>query len=226
MFLIAERFGVSLSDLEAANPQITDPSNISVGTVLNIPAGGTVQTPPTTSPGRIHYSGPASNFPSPNQWKSFSDLWAQNLTTFQVNDSFNEISSIQTSIVTVANESGVDPRVILCVIMHESSGNVRVQPTLSPGTPPVRNTGLMQSHNGVEFNPSDPNGSIFQMIKDGTEGTPFGDGLQQCISRFGNVYEGLRAYNSGSVVEADLSDGRGATPDYVSDVAYRLVGAV
>lgn len=223
MFQIAQKFGVSLSDLEAANPQIPDPTNISVGAVLNIPAGG---IPQTTTGGPPFFQGPASNFPSPDQWKSFSDLWAHNLTTFQVNDSFNEISSIQTSIASIANESGVDPRIILCVIMQESSGNVRVQTTISPGPTPVRNPGLMQSHNGVEFNPSDPNGSIFQMIKDGTEGTPFGDGLQQCISRFGNVYEGLRAYNSGSVNEADLSDGRGATAKYVSDVANRLVGAV
>jgi spore coat assembly protein SafA len=35
---IAERFGVSLSDLEEANPQITDPNVIFPGQVINIPS--------------------------------------------------------------------------------------------------------------------------------------------------------------------------------------------
>jgi spore coat assembly protein SafA len=34
---IAERFGVSLSDLEKANPQIPDPNRIFPGQVINIP---------------------------------------------------------------------------------------------------------------------------------------------------------------------------------------------
>ena len=102
--------------------------------------------------------------------------------------------------------------------MQESSGNVRVRTTNNG----VRNPGLMQSHNGVEFDPANPDGSILQMIKDGTEGTQDGDGLKQCIDRYSNVYAGLRAYNSGRVNPLDLSDGMGATPNYVSDVANRL----
>ena len=38
------------------------------------------------------------------------------------------------------------------------------------------------------------------------------------------VYPALREYNSGNVNPADLSDGRGATPSYVSDIAQRLQG--
>lgn len=38
------------------------------------------------------------------------------------------------------------------------------------------------------------------------------------------IYKALRAYNSGSVDPNNLSDGRGATPSYVSDVANRLLG--
>ena len=34
---IAERFGISLSDLEKANPQITNPNLIFPGQVINIP---------------------------------------------------------------------------------------------------------------------------------------------------------------------------------------------
>ncbi len=106
------------------------------------------------------------------------------------------------------------------MIIQESSGNVRV-PTTDNG---VRNPGLMQSHNGAEFNPADPAGSILQMIRDGTEGTKDGDGLKQCIARRGNVYAACREYNSGSVDVNDLSNGLGATQDYVSDMANRLVG--
>jgi hypothetical protein len=74
----------------------------------------------------------------------------------------------------------------------------------------------MQSHNGVEYSDSDPRGSIFQMVRDGTEGTADGDGLVQLV----------RAYNSGSVNKTDLSDGLGATASYVSDCANRLLGVV
>lgn len=41
-----------------------------------------------------------------------------------------------------------------------------------------------------------------------------------------SIYPALREYNSGSVNPNDLSDGRGATPDYVSDIAQRLQGWV
>lgn len=38
------------------------------------------------------------------------------------------------------------------------------------------------------------------------------------------IYQALRIYNSGSLNPNDLSDGRGATPSYVSDIANRLQG--
>jgi hypothetical protein len=38
------------------------------------------------------------------------------------------------------------------------------------------------------------------------------------------IYRALRLYNSGSINENDLSDGVGATPSYVSDIANRLQG--
>ena len=83
----------------------------------------------------------------------------------------------------------------------------------------------MQSHNGVEFNPNDEQGSILQMIRDGTEGTPFGDGLKQTLAKQGNYYAAFREYNSGSVDPNNLSNGLGATNSYVSDMANRLMGA-
>lgn len=111
------------------------------------------------------------------------------------NDSDSEIALIKKSIEQVARESGVDVRVILCIIVQESGGNVRI-PTTDNG---VRNPGIMQSHNGVIFNPGDLSGSILQMIRDGTEGTRDGDGLKQNFARQGNWYAAFREYNSGSV---------------------------
>lgn len=40
LYSIAQRFGISLNALLAANPQITDPSRISPGQVINIPVSG------------------------------------------------------------------------------------------------------------------------------------------------------------------------------------------
>lgn len=54
--------------------------------------------------------------------------------------------------------------------------------------------------------------------------------LKDNLNQFGGkdneetIYKALRAYNSGSVNEHNLSDGRGATPSYVSDIANRLLG--
>jgi len=47
----------------------------------------------------------------------------------------------------------------------------------------------------------------------------FGDGYNA-----ETIYKALRVYNSGSCNENDLSDGRGATPAYISDMANRLCG--
>lgn len=84
----------------------------------------------------------------------------------------------------------------------------------------------MQSHNGVEFNPNDPAGSILQMIRDGTEGTKDGPGLKQLHAQYGDYYSAFRAYNSGSVNANDLNDPVGATNTYVQSAANRLMGHV
>jgi hypothetical protein len=38
------------------------------------------------------------------------------------------------------------------------------------------------------------------------------------------IYQALRLYNSGRVDKSNLSNGLGATDDYVSDIANRLQG--
>lgn len=106
--------------------------------------------------------------------------------------------------------------------MQESGGNVRVGTTFNG----VTNTGIMQAYNGVSFNPSDPSGSILQMVRDGAEGTANGPGLKQAYAEFGNWYEAARKYNSGSVDRTQLNNPLGATAGYARDLANRLMGHV
>jgi hypothetical protein len=135
----------------------------------------------------------------------------------------SENALIQSSILTVASSSGVDARAILATVMQESTGKVRVGTTNNG----VSNSGLMQSHAGISFDPADPAGSILQMITDGTEGTAHGDGLMQTLAaQNGNYYEAFRKYNSGSVNTADLNDGFGSSPLYVQQMANRLMGVL
>jgi LysM repeat protein len=221
---IAAAFNVTLAAIEAANPGV-NPGSLQVGEVINLPAGavanpGAVTSPGTGSGGFVAYSGPASNFPDPSQWATYTALWTQNSALMSYNDSPSEIALISQSIPIVAQESGIDPRVILCIIMQESGGNVRVGNTFNG----VNNTGIMQAFNGVSFDPNNPSGSILQMIRDGTEGTASGPGLKQAYAQYGNYYIAFRIYNSGSVDLADLNDPKGATAAYVVDTANRLMG--
>ncbi|KAI4246326.1 MAG: hypothetical protein L6R40_001994 [Gallowayella cf. fulva] len=237
---ISQKLGISLDALQAANPGI-NPSTLQVGQVINLPGGGGNNNGSSGGSsssgggngsivgatggsngggGYVAYSGPASAFPDPSQWASYSALWAQNSALMAFNDSPSEIAAIHRAIETVSASSGVDVRAILCIIVQESGGNVRI-PTTNNG---VRNPGIMQSHNGAEFNPADPEGSVLQMVRDGTEGTRDGDGLMQLVKRWGNYYEAFRGYNSGSVNRSELNDPVGATGDYVQKAANRLMG--
>lgn len=148
------------------------------------------------------------------------------------NNSDEEINHIKNGINSVAQSSSIDPRFILAIVMQESNGCVRV-PTTNYG---VNNPGLMQSHDGTgscndgtNVQSPCPESQILQMVKDGTEGTAAGDGLQQCLAQEGGsgvtaYYKAARCYNSGSVA-ASGNLGQGiATHCYVSDIANRLLG--
>ena len=127
----------------------------------------------------------------------------------------------------------MDHRFILAVIIQESGGCVRA-PTTNYG---VRNPGLMQDHNGAATcnengvqNPC-PTGVITSMIRDGTAGTPSGDGLAQCINQAGTsadqaFYKAARIYNSGSIDGSTRLECGIATHCYASDIANRLTGWV
>jgi len=187
--------------------------------------GGSATNTPYT-----YYSGPASNFPDPSEWVSFDAMFEANRPIMSQScgwnnwgpDNSNHLNNyIKTYIQDVARDSLVDHRIILAIIMQESNGCLRV-PTTNNG---VRNPGLMQSHNGMEFNPAAPCTTIHQMIIDGTQGTVDGDGLVQLVNTYGDYYSAARAYNSGSIASSgNLSDGNGATSCYVSDIANRLTG--
>lgn len=88
------------------------------------------------------------------------------------------MESVQRAIQQVSNETDVDARFILAVMIQESWGCVRA-PTTNGG---VRNPGLMQDHNGSATCNSDiapyavqvpcPRDTITQMIREGSKYYP------------------------------------------------------
>jgi len=189
----------------------------------------------------------SSGWPAKSKWVSFDNMFNNNKNTMfsscswfgQADNSGPEIGSIWNAIQQVSQQTGVDHRFVLAVILQESGGCVRV-PTTNYG---VRNPGLMQDHNGaatcnengVITNPC-PQSTITQMITDGTAGTSSGDGLANCINEAANwntansdvssFYKAARIYNSGSIASSgNLQDGI-ATHCYASDIANRLTGWV
>ncbi|PBP23087.1 hypothetical protein BUE80_DR005739, partial [Diplocarpon rosae] len=231
---IAQKLNVDTAGIQSCNPGVK-PESLQVGQIINIP-----DKPPPSRPGGIKHthahnriagyenlSGPVTNFPHPARWASYEHLLRINERLMLLSSSPNEVAYIKKWIPIVARESGVDPRVILCIIMQESGGNVRVGTTYSPAPDFIKNTGLMQAHNGQEWDARYPEWCIERMIRDGAQGTRHGDGLIQCYYKWDqNWYHACRAYNSGRVNREDLSDGITATGHYVERVANRLVGNV
>lgn len=222
---VARVLGISVPELQSTNPGISN--DLVINQAISTPA------PSKEIPGSlggtdgggcfVDYPGIASRLPQPSLWARYDVLWETNAKLMNCNSSDSEIALIKQSIEQVARESGVDVRVILCIIMQESGGNVRVGTTDNG----VRNPGIMQSHNGVEFDPSNPARSILQMVRDGATGTRHGDGLKQCFAHQGNWYAAFREYNSGpGFNQADLNDPSGATAHYVKNTANRLMGHV
>jgi hypothetical protein len=163
-------------------------------------------------------------------------MWSTNLdnvisksceTFGQTNNSDDESVGLKSAIQSVAESSGVDERFILAIVMQESGGCVRA-PTTNYG---VVNPGLMQSHDGTHscYNVSPcASAQIIGMIRDGTTGTPSGNGLQQILATAGSgggrFYKTARIYNSGSIAASGLLQDGIATHCYASDIANRLIG--
>jgi len=178
------------------------------------------------------FAGDSASFPAHNQWLSFEDMWAANQPTMAYNDSPDEIASIKKAIKAVSNESKVDARLILAVVMQESAGNVNAPCTSD-------NCGLMQGPQGsTSYNPADSYNSILQMIRDGVFGTQASQTgyvfyIQDApsmayynIQNPGNPYEAARCYNSGSIsADGNLNEiAEWGTKAYVNDIANRLRG--
>ncbi|KAK3670076.1 hypothetical protein LTR78_010016 [Recurvomyces mirabilis] len=198
-----------------------DPSNVNDG----VGAGQDAYT---------YYSGTADQFPNPDKWISFQDLWNGNLYAMKhacknlkvgKDNSDKDNEYIYAAIQDRAAASLVDHRFILAIILQESHGCVRVGETTS--STGITNPGLMQSHNGKVYSETHANASIWQMVQDGTQGTnqSAGYGLVQNLDLYGNAYSAARGYNSGYLpTSGNLSEAAGATACYVSDVANRLTG--
>ncbi|KAI3399111.1 hypothetical protein diail_7690 [Diaporthe ilicicola] len=239
LWAIAQKLGVGLEALKAANPDVKGPSfQINVGQTLKVPGkSGNAPPPsggsPAPAPGKggvVSYSGPSSNFPGPDKWVSWETMSAHNAAVMNTTgNSAQETQWVLEAVTTAAAEVGMDRRCILAVVMQESHGKVRVGSTTSLGAG-VNNTGIMQAHNGASFSAADPRGSILQMVRDGAAGVPGptgGDGYKQLMARYHNdFYVAARGYNSGDggINMQDLSQGGGATNDYCSFIANRLCG--
>ncbi|EFY97695.1 hypothetical protein X797_002892 [Metarhizium robertsii] len=179
---------------------------------------------------------PADGWPTESKWPSFEALWTLNLPLIktactyskQPQNSEQETAELKSAIESVGQSSGVDTRFIFAIVMQESRGCVRVGSTANS----VKNPGLMQSHEGPHTcydKPTCSNEEIEGMIKDGTLGTPTGDGLKQLLLRAGpgegQFYRAARMYNSGKVDGSGLLQlGIGATNCYSTDIANRLSG--
>lgn len=143
LFRLAHTHRISLSALQAANPGV-NASDLQIGHIIHIPDGPpTPSSPPPSSrkgppPGYSDYHGPASNYPDPIQWAEWDKLWARDEKLMKYNTSGKEIEMIRGSIIQASEESGVDKRVILAIVMQESGGNPRIRTTnngvRNPGT--------------------------------------------------------------------------------------------
>ncbi|KID82902.1 hypothetical protein MGU_09826 [Metarhizium guizhouense ARSEF 977] len=202
------------------------------------PSSGSGPAPSSPAPYKLYLGNgsPADGWPTESKWPSFEALWTINLPfiktgcnwqKFQPN-SEEETAELKSAIQSVGQSGGVDPRFILAIVMQESNGCVRVGSTDNGHA----NPGLMQSHMGPHscFNkPTCSKDEIEGMIKDGTLGTPSGDGLKQVLVQAGpgegQFYRAARIYNSGRVAAGGaLQLGIGATNCYSTDIANRLSG--
>lgn len=167
LFEVARANGTTVDALEAANPGI-NPTNLQIGETIKVPSNKSSNSSTSNGHGSgiseagkgyVNYSGPASNYPKPSQWAPFTTLVTQNKRLMKFHDTDEINNLVLKAIEQVSHESGIDDRAILCTVMQESNGDPKIATTNNG----VRNPGLMQSHNGAEFNPKDAAGSILQV---------------------------------------------------------------
>lgn len=185
----------------------------------------------------------AAGWPAKSDWLSFDEMWAANKEIIAesctnngwgADNSETETANLKAAIQQVAQESKVDHRFILAVVLQESKGCVRVPTTANS----VSNPGLMQSYEGTGTcygKSTCSDAEIVQMIRDGSIGTAYsgGYGLATLINMadrttVAGFYRAARLYNSGaySLESTDnlVSTSGAATSCYASDIANRLTG--
>jgi hypothetical protein len=139
------------------------------------------------------------------------------------NQTPEESQKIKTAIQVAHAQTGVDPRLLMAIIMQESHGELRVHTTIAPDG--SKSGGLMQcagcpSAEGIIKDGYIPQDLVNQMVIGGA--IHYKGNLDRAANR--NVFEAFRLYNSGSANLNDLNDGMAATGPYVWEVANRLHG--
>ncbi|KAK2615742.1 hypothetical protein N8I77_002474 [Diaporthe amygdali] len=195
-------------------------------------ANGRQSALPFTSdarPASNFYSGPWSSFPAMNTWVGFDSMFNSNKPSMLAAGSTQQdVDRIYTAITGVASSSGIDPRVLLGIMMEESHGGVGVVTTWNADGQATG--GLMQASgcHGFDGQNNLAQADITYMVDCGTQH------YKRNLVDWGgqnapqSIYPALREYNSGSVIPSDLSlapNGAGNFA-YVSQVAQRFVGWV
>lgn len=180
-------------------------------------------------------------------WKDFTTIFNLNKPEMlQTGDTGEDVGRIWNAVLDAAKNIGVEERVIFCIIMQESTGNVGVGTTTDNDTKATG--GLMQCEESPAFPGKHGLSQVSVPMFDSFASSPVDQPpLQEQISSMVNagtkhykanleqvgnadtaecIYKALRLYNSGSMNENNLSDAKGATASYVSDIANRLQGRV
>ncbi|KAF2275782.1 uncharacterized protein EI97DRAFT_442779 [Westerdykella ornata] len=215
------------------------PAHVQNGPAIHLAA--TQDTPgPGISPSQYKCFGPMlSDFPAYETWTlTFEQLWQINepeMTKINGGTQYNQL--LKDAILAQSKKNHVDPRIILAMVMQESTGNVNA-PCTGPET---RDCGLLQIRYGRKFTDAD---SIAGMIQDGMEGLAATDShpawpgyvnyfnLDRADMSWidaiwaGNPFLAARLYNMGYLDSEDLSQTRDASykSTYAQDIAARLFG--
>ena len=177
------------------------------------------------------YHGQVSQYPPLSRWLSFTKMWSLNAPIILSKNNGNQqyVNDIYSAITSVSVAAKVDARLILAIVMQESTGQADV-PCTGNG-----NCGIMQGPIGTQqLNPADAVHSIKQMVLDGVQGTSqapgyaqyMGTGLTWVNNLFpGNPYAAARAYNSGNIdPSGNLDTMVWGTKSYSNDIGNRLLG--
>lgn len=186
------------------------------------------------NPLAYHCIGPMmDDFPTPEKWPlCFDQMWNINspaITTVNGGNQFNV--ELRNAINAEAEKTRIDARIILALVMQESTGQIN-----APCTNGGADCGLLQIRGGLSFAAG---ASIALMLEQGIEGIPGwpgylnyfnGDTLVNVANGGvfwkGNPFAAARLYNKGYLVDENLTlmNGGESPSTYAHDIAARLFG--